>query len=571
MHPATSIRALLVEDDQPGAVRAITLLDDGYPGLIEVVQVDSLHAALDHLTLGSFDVVLFGLSLTADPGFKALSRVLVRVPDVPVIVLALGGEVSLALQTIKKGAQDFWLSPGDSGEQLLRAILSAMERKSSLDNLVRRANYDRLTGLPNRYLFEDRLRHATAQAERHERPLAVLYLDIDQFKAINDTLGHRIGDLVLKRIAERITGAVRRVDTVARIGGDEFAVILESLEHVEDASVVAQKVLNALAETFAIRNRQMQVTASIGISLFLFDGTDAGSLLDHADRSMYRAKRAGGNSWRYFTEDMGADALKRYQLLTALRRGLARDEFRLVYQPQVDLATGQVCGIEALLRWQHPQRGVLTPDAFIAIAEDNDIILLLGQWVLREACKQSNAWRVAGLPLATIGVNVSARQLLGEGLRSTIAAALKESGLPAAQLEIELREAPLMAHLQPSMKLLDKLRGSGVRIALDDFGDSQSAIGYLRRLPFATVKLDQKLIRDVGVPGFEATIALALISLAHGLGLKVIAEGVETADQLAFLREGACDAVQGYLICEPLGADEMTAWLAGGPNHLPAS
>jgi diguanylate cyclase (GGDEF)-like protein len=567
MRHARPLRALLVEGAQPKlGVRALL---DGHATAIELVDADDLAAALDHLTLASFDIVLFVISPVEKLGPKALRRVLVSVPHVPVIVLALVGDATLARQSIVSGAQDFWLSPDDSAEQLVRSIASAIARKSSLDQLVHRANYDRVTGLPNRYLFDDRLRHAAAQAERHDRPLAVLFVDLDHFKEVNDTLGHRMGDRVLKLVAERISGAVRRVDTAARIGGDEFAIILEGLERVEDASIVAQKVLDALAEPFIIRNHRVEMTASVGISLFLFDGTDARSLLDHADRAMYRAKRVGGNAYRHFTEDMGEQAFERFELLTALRRALKRNEFYLVYQPEIDLASGGLRAMEALLRWNHPQRGLLEPHAFIAVAEDSELIIPLGEWVLREVCRQSNAWRSAGLPLVKVGVNLCARQLVGNRLGVAIDAALKDAGLSAEQLEVELKEPQLAVERGPSATSLKKLLGLGVHIALDDFGDRHSDIGDLRQSLVETVKLDQGLIRKVGARGAEATIALAIIELAHGLGLTVVAEGVETLEQLAFLRGSACDAVQGHLICRPLGAEDMAGWLARGPVYLP--
>lgn len=566
MHHARSLRALLVEGTRL-KLGVVPLL--GHPARrIELVQADDLAAALDQLALESFDVVLFALAPSGSLGMKALRKVLLSAHQVPVVVLALAIDAALARQSIASGAQDFWLSPDDSGDQLVRSIFSAIARKSSLDHLVQRANYDRVTGLPNRYLFEDRLCHAAAQAERHDRPMAVLFVDVDGFKEVNDRLGHRMGDRVLKRIAERISGAVRRIDTAARIGGDEFAIIVECLERVEDASTVAQKVLDALAEPFTIGNHWVEVTGSIGISLFLFDGTDAQSLLDHADRAMFRAKRAGGNAYRYFTEDMGEQAFERFQLLIALRRALKRNEFHLVYQPEIDLASGDLRAVEALLRWDHPEWGTLEAETFIAIAEDSELIIPIGEWVLHEACRQTTAWRTAGLPAVTIGVNLCARQLIGSRLGLAIDAALKHAGLPADQLELEVRQ-PISAEPRPGTPFLKKLRTLGVQIALDDFGGRHSDLGNLRQSLVGTVKLDQSLIGKIAAEGEEAKIALAIIELAHGLGLIVVAEGVETPEQLEFLRRSACDAVQGHLISRPLSAEDMAGWLAQGPVHLP--
>lgn len=566
MNHARAVRVLLIEGVQPKL--GVCGMLERYPAPIELVQADDLVAALAHLALDTFDVVLFALSSGGDLGRKALRRVLVSVLNVPVIVLALVSDAKPAQQSITSGVQDFWLSPDDSGEQLVRTIASAIARRSSLDQLVHRANYDRVTGLPSRYLFEDRLHHAAAQAERHDRPLAVLFVDVDRFKEVNDRLGHRMGDRVLKVIAERISGVARRVDTAARIGGDEFAIILENLERVEDASSVAQKMLDALAEPFTVRNHRIEITCSIGISLFLFDGTDAQSLLDHADRAMFRAKRAGGNAYRHCTDDMGEQAFERFQLLAALRRALTRNEFHLVYQPEVDLASGGLRAIEALLRWDHPERGLLEPDAFIAVAEDSELIIPLGEWVLHEACRQSSAWRISGLPPVTMGVNLCARQLVGNRLSPAIDEALSDAGLLAEQLEVELKEPLPAGDPRPGTQLLEKLRQLGVHVALDDFGDGHCDIRDLRQTPVEAIKLDRSLIGKVDAPGDEATIATAMIELAHGLGLTVVAEGVERPAQLAFLRARACDAVQGYLICRPLGAEDMAEWLASGPVYL---
>jgi EAL domain-containing protein (putative c-di-GMP-specific phosphodiesterase class I) len=331
---------------------------------------------------------------------------------------------------------------------------------------------------------------------------------------------------------------------------------------------VAQKILEAMAEPFAVRNHRIDITCSIGISLFLFDGTDAQSLLDHADRAMFRAKRAGGNAFRHFTDDMDDQAFERFQLLAALRRALTRNEFRLFYQPEVELASGGLRGIEALLRWQHPQRGLLGPEAFIATAEDSELIIPLGEWVLREACRQSSAWQTAGLPPVTMGVNLCARQLVGNRLGPAIEVALRDAGLLAEQLEVELKEPLPAGNPRPGFQLLERFRQLGGRIALDDFGDRHCDIRDLRHTPVRTIKIDRSLIGEIDAPGEQATIALAIIELAHGLGLTVVAEGVEKPAQLAVLRACACDAVQGYLICRPLDADDMAAWLARGPVYL---
>ena len=486
------------------------------------------------------------------------------------IVLALLPEADLALPMIRYGAQDFWVSGRDTADTLLRAMHYAIERKPRLEQLAHQANYDLLTDLPNRYLFEDRLSHAAARAKRQNHPLAVLYLDVDGFKEVNDRLGHLAGDHVLRVVAERLSSVARESDTVARVGGDEFAIVLESLAHVEDAAAVAQKVLAALAEPFIEGNHRFDLTCSIGISFFLLDGTDARSLLDHADRAMYRAKQLGGNRYSQCTEDLGTPALRRFNLVSALQAGLERDEFRLFFQPQIDLGSGAIRGVEALLRWQHPEDGLIGPQSFIAVAEDSTLIDPLDAWVLRNASTQLKRWQDAGLPALGMAINLSARQLVKPGLAALVATVLEEVGLRPEQLELELKEAALIQDFTASAATLGQLKELGTRLALDDFGNGgASAISHLRRLPIDVIKLDRTLIQETGHQGTERIVALALTELAHSLVIKVVAEGVETLSELSFLREAGCDVIQGYLVSPPLDSDGITAWLDHAPPVLP--
>jgi diguanylate cyclase (GGDEF)-like protein len=510
----------------------------------------------------AFDIILFRSTAPGEAGSERIDRLLLQEPGVPVIVLGLLSEADLALSMIRYGAQDFWVSGRDTGETLLRAMRYAIERKPRLQRLVYQANFDPLTDLPNRYLFEDRLAHAATRAKRQASPLAVLYLDVDGFKAVNDRLGHRAGDHVLRAIAERLTGVVRESDTVARVGGDEFAIVLESLAHVEDAATLAHKVITALAEPFIEDNQRFDLTCSIGISFFLLDGNDAKSLLDHADRAMYRAKQLGGNRYSQCLEDLGTPAQDRFHLVSALQAALERREFRLYFQPQVNLVSGRVQGVEALLRWQHPEQGLIGPESFIAIAEDSVLIEPLDTWVLRNASAQLKCWQDVGLPPLRMAINLSARQLVKPGLSALVATVLEEAGLRPGQLELELKEAALIHDYTTSAATLAELKELGVQVALDDFGNGgTSAISYLRRLPVDVIKLDRALIRETGHPGIERIVAQALTELAHSLAIKVVAEGVETQAQWSFLREAGCDTLQGYLISRPLDADGMTAWL----------
>ena len=570
MADAGSIRALLLEGDVDSAVLTRDMLDDASAGLVDLVHVEQLAPAIERLASESFDVILFRALALGQRGTERIDRLLLQAPGVPIIVLALLPDVDLELPMIRYGAQDFWVSGRDTGEALLRAMRYAMERKPRLEQLAHQANFDLLTDLPNRYLFEDRLAHTAARAKRENSPLALLYVDIDDFKEVNDRLGHRAGDNVLRSIAKRLTAVVRESDTVARIGGDEFAIVLESLAHVEDAAAVARKMLAALALPFIEQNQRLNLTCSIGISFFLLDGTDAKSLLDHADRAMYRAKLLGGNRYNQCTEDLGTPALNRFHLVSALQAALERHEFRLFFQPQVSLVSGMVQGVEALLRWQHPDQGLIGPDSFIAIAEDSALIDPLDAWVLRSASAQLKRWQDAGLPALGMAINLSARQLLEPDLAALVAAVLEEVGLRPEQLELELKEAALIKDFAASAAILGELKELGTRLALDDFGNGgASAIGYLRRLPIDVIKLDRTLIKETGHPGTEQIVARALTELAHSLAIKVVAEGVETQSQLSFLREAGCDTIQGYLISPPLDADGMTGWLDHASPILP--
>jgi len=357
---------------------------------------------------------------------------------------------------------------------------------------------------------------------------------------------------------------------VARVGGDEFAIVLESLAHVEDAAAVAQKMLTALAAPFIEGNQRFDLTCSIGISFFLLDGTDAKSLLEHADQAMYRAKQLGGNRYSQCMEDLGPPALSRFHLVSGLQAALERYEFRLHFQPQVNLVSGTVQGVEALLRWQHPEHGLIGPDSFIAIAEDSVLIDPLDAWVLRNASAQLKRWQDAGLPPLRMAINLSMRQLIKPGLSALVATVLEEAGLRPGQLELELKEAALVHDYVASAATLVELKELGARVTLDDFGNGgASAISYLRRLPIDFIKLDRTLIQETGHPGTEQIVALALTELAHSLAIKVVAEGVETPAQLSFLREAGCDVIQGYLVSPPLDVDGITTWLGHGPPILP--
>jgi diguanylate cyclase (GGDEF)-like protein/PAS domain S-box-containing protein len=430
--------------------------------------------------------------------------------------------------------------------------------------LAHSAEHDFLTGLPNRMLLNDRISQAIAFAPRHENQVAVLFLDLDGFKHINDSLGHPIGDKLLKSVAERLVGCVRVTDTVSRQGGDEFVVLLSEAEQWEDAAVVAKRMLDAVAETHMIDQQELHVTTSIGVSVYPDDGQDAETLIKNADTAMYQAKENGRQTYRFFEPVMNVRAVERQSIEEDLRRALERDEFVLHYQPKIDLRTGRITGAEALVRWMHPTRGLLAPAHFIPIAEDSGLILPIGNWVLREACRQARAWLDAGVPVGTMAVNVSAMELGGENFLEGLFAILTETGLDPGALEIELTESVLMKHAASAASILLSLRERGVHVAVDDFGTGYSSLSYLREFPIDALKIDQSFVRQITATEDDTTIVTAVISMARSLNLRVVAEGVETPEQLAFLKARECDEAQGYHFSRPVPADQFAMLLESG-------
>ncbi len=421
------------------------------------------------------------------------------------------------------------------------------EATSQVEHL---AYYDTLTGLPNRSLFSDRLTVAIAHAHRHRYKLAVLFLDLDRFKQVNDSLGHTVGDRLLKIVSTRIRGAVREEDTVARFGGDEFTVLIHIIGKAEDAGKIAQKILDALKASISIDERDFVITSSVGISIYPNDGTDCETLIRNADTAMYRAKDLGRNACQYYAATMNHKALEALEVENGMRRALIQNEFVLHYQPLIDIGSGTVFGLEALIRWQHPELGLLRPDRFIPAAEQTGLIVAIDRWVLREACEQASEWHHRGHKVV-MAVNLSGRQFQDPELIDQVRDALQATELKPQYLELEITEGYAMRDVEKAISTLQQLKALGVRIAIDDFGTGYSCLSYLKHFPIDTLKLDGSFVRDLASPE-DAQIALGVIALAHSLKLKVIAEGVETISQLTFLREHACDRLQGYLFSRPM-------------------
>jgi diguanylate cyclase (GGDEF)-like protein/PAS domain S-box-containing protein len=431
------------------------------------------------------------------------------------------------------------------------------ERMQAQERLQHIAHHDALTGLPNRVLLLDRLEQALARAHWQQRVVGVLFLDLDRFKNVNDTLGHDVGDALLKAMAARLQSCVRERDSVARLGGDEFAVLLEDVAHAEDISGIAGKILGAFSLPFTIYSNELFITASIGISMYPADGTSSATLLKNADAAMYRAKDLGKNNYQFYSADMSTAAFERLTLETSLRRALERSEFVLHYQPQVDLVSGRLIGVEALLRWQHPDFGLLAPTQFISIAEETGAIVPIGEWVARSAILQAMRWRKAGFPDLRVAVNVSSRQFNEPSFLETVKYLLEETGFPPAALELEITESVIMKNAEVTIERLHALHAMGVRFAIDDFGTGYSSLSYLRRFAIHTLKIDKSFVRDI-VEGDDVEIVKTIIGMARGLRLAVIAEGVETREQLVFLKSHGCHGAQGYLIARPLPVERMS-------------
>ncbi len=426
------------------------------------------------------------------------------------------------------------------------------------------AQHDFLTGLPNRMLLTDRVSQAIAAASRHEKKVGVLFLDLDGFKHINDSLGHAIGDQLLRSVAKRLMGCVRGADTVSRQGGDEFVVLLSEMERPEDAAISAKRILSEVAEPHCIVHHDLHVTTSIGVSVYPDDGLDAETLVKNADTAMYQAKENGRQSYQFFKPAMNVRAVERQSIEESLRMALQRREFELHYQPKINLKTRQIAGAEALIRWNHSTRGAVCPAQFISVAEDCGLILPIGKWVLHEACRQARTWLDAGLPLPSMAVNVSAMEFRDKNFLEGVFAILEDTGLDPKLLELELTESVLMEHAESAASTLKELRARGVQLAVDDFGTGYSSLSYLRKFAIDALKIDQSFVRQITTTPGETTIVTAVISMGRSLKLRVVAEGVETAEEMAFLQAHQCDEAQGYYFSQPVPPQQFAKLLKSG-------
>jgi diguanylate cyclase (GGDEF)-like protein len=551
---------LLIEDN-PGDARLIREMladEEGAPFALRCA--DRLSAGIELLGRETPALVLLDLSLPDSFGLETFARVYAHSPGVPIIVLTGNDDHTVALSAVKGGAQDFLVKSRLERELLLRSMQYSIERKRYQVQLEHQANYDALTGLPNRNLLHDRLRQAVF-SQRSPRAMAVVFIDLDNFKFVNDSLGHGVGDKLLQGMAERLRGVLREGDTVARLGGDEFVVILNEQPSEEVIFRAMQRIIHEVGLPMQIDGHELSLTCSAGISLYPQDGTDVDTLLRNADAAMYRAKDHGRNNFQFYTSEMNERISERVVLETALRRALERNEFQLHFQQKTALragekggAAGGLAGAEALVRWNHPEWGLLRPERFIPLAEETGLIVRIGEWVLREACRQTRAWLDAGLAPGLVSVNLSARQFRQEGLVRTVSRILEETRLDPRHLELELTESMVMHNVQAAIATLHGLKSIGVQLSVDDFGTGYSSLAYLKDFPIDTLKIDRSFVRDIGAgeTADEGVIAQAVIQLGHALHLKVIAEGVETDAQVRFLRRHGCDEAQGFFYGEPV-------------------
>lgn len=460
------------------------------------------------------------------------------------------------------------------GTQAIALVRDITERKLAEEQIAYLAYHDSLTGLPNTRLFKDRLLQGIEQAKRNDKMMAVLFLDLDRFKLINDTMGHDVGDQLLQVISERLMEAVRRTDSiamntisamsssVARLGGDEFTIMLEDISGTQTVSRICERLIELVSRPLELRGQEVYTSVSIGIAIYPHDGDSVDVLLKNADVAMYHAKEHGRNNYQFFTESMNQASEERFQLENSMRKALQNNEMKLYYQPQVSVASGQIVGMEALIRWQHPEKGFISPASFIPIAEESGLIVQIGEWVIQEACRQSAKWRKSGFKPVRISVNVSAKQLQEESLVDTIKQNFETYGVDANTLGIELTETAIIVEPELALTRLEMIKQLGIKLSMDDFGTGYSSLSYLKRFPIDTLKIDQSFIRSVTVDNEDGALVKAIIAMAHALGMDVVAEGVELQEQLEFLGVHGCDTMQGYLFSRPVPSAELEKLLS---------
>ncbi|MFQ5650073.1 MAG: putative bifunctional diguanylate cyclase/phosphodiesterase [bacterium] len=565
----TETKILLAEDDCGDARLLREMLSEVRHLNFSLHHVETLTETVEALRKFTFDVVFLDLSLPDSHGFTTFCRVHDQAPNVPIILMTGNDDQTLVARALNRGAQDYLVKGKFDSELLVRSTRYAIERHRLRVEMEKAraleqhlAYHDALTSLPNRLLFMERLQQALVYAKRYDSLLAVLFMDLDGLKQINDTKGHAAGDELLQAVARRLTHNVRESDTVARLGGDEFIILLKGIKKVEDVTKVASKILRAVSTPCSIVGEKIEVTASVGISVFPYDGSDNEDLIKKADFAMYRAKSKGKNRHQLFNMFVNIDSGRQVSLESSLRQAVENKSLRLFFQPQVALQSGNLIGMEALLRWQLDDLVMLQPADFMPMAEDTGLIVPIGKWVLREACLQNRRWQESGYPPIPVAVNLSARQFREVSLVETVASAIRDTRLSPSHLVLEITETSAMEDIEFTITTLKALKEMGVRIALDDFGIGYSSLSYLKRLPIDFLKVDKCFVRDVPKNPDDVSIIKAIVALAQNLGIKVIAEGVEKKDQLSFLKSIRCEQVQGFYFSPALSPARFRELLA---------
>jgi diguanylate cyclase (GGDEF)-like protein len=560
---------LIIDDDEYVRGLLVNIFSDNYA----CAQAESAEEALATLTDSHFDLVISDIQMGGMSGLELVPRVHAIDPDSVVMVVSGQRNIEAAIAAIHVGAFDYIMKPFNI-PHLEAAVKRALKHsevlrenrigKEQIESLLRQrtaevdrlAYYDTLTGLPNRTLFEDRVTQALAAVQRAKQTLAILFVSLDQLKKVNDTLGHAFGDRLLKKAASRLRLCVTESDMVGRFGGEEFGILLSDKQATDVLEIIAD-IREALKPSFDLDGQSLFGTVSIGVSFFPTDAKDAQSLLKNAGAALYRAKHAGGDDYQFYTADMNASASRRLELETGLRQALGNGELVLHYQPRVVVDSLEINGVEALVRWRHPKLGLVSPADFIPLAEETGLILAIGEWVLREACRQNKLWQDQDFAPMRVGVNISALQLQRQDLAETVIRILEETELAPDSLELELTESSIMSNAGTTIDVLTQLQTMGVMISIDDFGTGFSSLSYLKRLPIDTLKIDQSFIRDLTSNQDDAALVMAIITLAHNLRLRVVAEGVETDEQWRFLHLLRCDEIQGFAFSKPLAPDDL--------------
>jgi len=563
------IKILLIDDDEDDYVVTRDLLSESKELKHELHWIPTYHEAVTRICENNYDIYLLDYRLGKHTGLDLLQKATCQGCRSPFILLTGEGNHETDLKAMKAGAADYLVKGEISAPLLERSIRYAIERKRTEERIYHMAFYDSLTDLPNRVLFQDRLRLAIANAERHEYMSAVLFLDIDNFKRINDTFGHFMGDNLLKEVAFRLSSIMRKCDSVtrdvpdlfARLGGDEFTVLLNVINDTEDAARVARRIIETISAPFKVNGYEIFITSSIGIAIYPADGNEIDSLLKNADAAMYSAKENGKNNYQYYKQHMNATAFERLTLENDLHKALEREEFLLYYQPQINADSGAITGMEALIRWRHPNGRIIPPLDFIPLAEETGLILPISEWVLKTACEQSKAWQEEGYKAVPVSVNLSSQQFQQKDFIASLSAILDDTGISPENLILEITESTILQNTKTAFSSLHELTAMGLRLAIDDFGTGYSSLSYLKSFPIHAIKIDRSFVREISTDSDDAAIATAIISMAHSLRLKIIAEGVETEEQLEFLCKQRCDEIQGYLFSPPLPPGEISKLL----------